>query len=125
MANTKSQCNAGQKSNYFESGMLMDAFLSNAIAMLQTRRALTTNSAEALSIGVQIPALQAQQAKIRADMAAFSAGNSAINPPSDAQVATIQAQSTALDGMTAAGDDANAILTVVNTALGVWNTTRV
>ena len=122
MALTKSQCNGAQKGNYLESGMLMDSFLSNAISMLQTRKMLTTNSAEALNIGIQIPTLQAEQAKIRAQMAAYSAGKNAINPPTDPQVAAIQAESTALDGMTAASDDLNAILGVVSTGLGIWNT---
>ena len=120
---TKSACSPAQKANYLQSGMIMDSFLSNAIAMLQTRKALTTDPAEALSIGSQIPTLQAEQAKIKSQMYAFLAGTSAITPPTAAQVATIQSESTTLDGMTAASDDLNAILAVVTAALTTWNTT--
>ena len=124
MAKLRSKCTDGERANYIESGMAMDRFLSNAIAMLQTRRSLTTDPAEALDIGVQIPKLQAEQAKISAEMAAYSAERSAINPPSDDDFATIQAQSAELDGTTASSDDANAILAVVTVGLETWNSTR-
>ena len=124
MAQLKSECSDGERADYIESGMAMDSFLSNAIAMLQTRRSLTTDQAEALFIGVQIPKLQAEQAKIRAEMAAYIAGKLAINPPSDADFAKIQAQSAELDSTTASSDDANAILAVVTAGLETWNSTR-
>jgi hypothetical protein len=104
--------------------MAMDGFLSNAIAMLQTRRSLTTDQAEALSIGVEIPSLQAEQAKVRADMAAFLAEKSAITPPLESDYQAIQNQSAQLDGLTAASTKAGAIIDLAAAALKVWNSTR-
>ena len=124
MPKLKSETTDLERANYIEAALDMDHLLGNAISMLTTRRNAIADAVETLAINVQIPSLVAQQATIRAELAAFLADATAINPLTQEQVEVIKGRSEGLDAMIANAQNANSILVLVTAAANEWNNSR-
>jgi hypothetical protein len=125
MPRTRSQATTAERARYLEAGVEAQAALHVAIRLLKTRQALTADPDESRLILVHLLDLEAEVAKVTADLIAFVAEQRPIEPPTAEDLKQIKAAARELDRFTADAAAAGVILGVATTVLTKWQATRV
>ena len=125
MPKTLSKATAAERACYLEAGVQAQAALHTAIRLLKTRQALTADPDESRLILVHLLDLEADLAKVHADLIAFVAEQRPIEPPTPDDLARIKSAARELDEFTATAATAGVILRVATTLLDRWQATRV
>lgn len=99
------------------------AGLDDAIALLRARDVFATGDERRL-ITVELAELEAQRAKVRAEMVAFIANEVTVRPPSEEEVATAKELAAELEAMAAAATAAREIVGLATELLETWRTTQ-
>ena len=121
---TKATANPTQTSNYLQEALAAYDSLGKAISLLQARAYGFAGLAETNIINAEIPQLQAEQLKVRAEMLAFLNQGIEIEPPTDADYASVKTLSENLDAMNANSNQATEILKAATGILSAWNNTH-
>src|SRR5690242_15148322 len=98
--------------------------LGKVVSLLQARSFGFAELAETNVINAKVPQLQAQQLKVHAEMLAFLYQSTQIEPPTDADFASVKALSQELDDMNAKSNNADQILSAATKILTAWNNTH-
>lgn len=125
MPKTRSQATAAERARYLEAGVQAEAALHTAIRLLKTRQALIADPDESRLILVHLLDLEADLAKVHADLIAFVVEQRPIEPPTADDLEKIKAAARELDQFTATAATAGVILGVATTVLTKWRATRV
>jgi hypothetical protein len=113
--------NDTEKLRTLESLLTLEHSLGRSIAALKTYRDMFANYQETLSLNVQIPNLEAELAKVRANEIAYFANANQFTPPSPDQAALIKAKSQELDALTLQAGAADSILQLAAAGLKAWH----
>ena len=121
---TKATADPTQTSNYLQEAMATYDSLGKVVSLLQARSFGFAELAETSVINAKVPQLQAQQLKVHAEMLAFLYQSTQIEPPTDADFASVKALSQELDDMNAKSNNADQILSAATKILTAWNNTH-
>src|SRR5688572_10308406 len=121
---TRSSATDQEQANYLAAGMDTQNALATAVRLLKGRQVLSDDPDESRWIAVTVASLEAEIARIQAELLTFLAERSAIEPPSPGMVQEIQSIVRGLDTMTAGQALTSAIIDATTAALTRWNTTR-
>src|SRR5689334_6016340 len=98
MAVTKTDATDKERANYIEADLTTERSIGKLIAQLQTRE-MNAGPDESRTITVAVATLEAERARVRADLTAFLAETSRVNPPTDEELSKIRDLATQIDGM--------------------------
>ena len=110
-----------EKLRTLESLLSLEHTLGRSIAALRTYRDMFANYAETLTLNVQIPSLEAELVKVRANEVAYFADANQFTPPTPEQTTLIKAKSQELDALTLHAGAADAILQLTAAGLRAWH----
>jgi hypothetical protein len=114
-----------EKANYMELTLHAISSLETTIRILQAKSVdPTLTSDDHWDIVVQIADLNANLAKMDAQLRAFNAGGMAIEPPSDDDVAVADTAADQLAQMTAANNSITDVVNLATKLIGAWKKTQ-
>lgn len=125
MPQTKETATEQEKLNYLESLLKTISGVDDAIVYLSAIRSITGAPDVTRRINVKLLDLEAERAKLQAELLAYSANESSFNPPSDKEYNEIIDLSEKLDGINAEAHKVESILEIVTNLIEKWNKTRV
>jgi hypothetical protein len=109
-----------ERANFVEMGLMAQSALSTAIARLRTQQDLFADAQESRIIRVRIGELEADIAKMQAELLATLAEQRLLLPPSDTEVAQVKELAEELDALTAGADRTVAILGAATSVANAW-----
>jgi hypothetical protein len=109
-----------ERANFVEMTLMAQSALSTAIARLKTQQDLHADAQESRIIRVRIGELEAEIAKMQAELLATLAEQRQLLPPSDAEVAQVKQLAAELDALTVGADRTVAILSAATSVANAW-----
>jgi hypothetical protein len=120
----KKNLSTDQQLNYYKEATATEQGLRSAIRLLEVKQAMTTSSDETMLCMVKITDLQSEVEKVHAELLAFAAETTVINPPSGQDVTTITGIVEELAQMTVNNNITTDIIKTAAELINTWQKTR-
>jgi hypothetical protein len=109
-----------ERADYVEITLVAQSALSTAIARLRTQQDLHADAQESRIIRVRIAELEAEIAKMQAELLAVITEGRTLLPPTDMEVAQVKDLAAQLDALTAGANRTAAILSAATAVASAW-----